>query len=197
MRKALFVFSIVLLSATAFSQDGFFALRGGLNLATHHQSPSFDYGTLTAGQGGVEIYYGKKSNMLGLSYLYTVKGNKRKNSPTNSRTVLNYLQWDVNYLRFFDAKKATLFAGGGLYLGYALSGRYKSDAGTTKVSFGSNGNFNRLDIGFPVKIGVKTSKLIVGADYDFGVWNILESSYNGSLHNRNFSFYVSYPLTGK
>lgn len=200
MRKLILLAGLFLLWQISFAQeDSYVALRGGVNAATFHASNGFDYGTLIGGQGGVEIYVpGKRRNTLGLSFLYTVKGNKRDDLPGNVRTSLRYLQADVNFLHTFKtrSKKASLFAGAGFYAAYAVSGRYKSDLGDSKVTFtgpNSNGTFDRVDLGFPLKIGVDARNIIVGLDYDLGVWNIL-SQGSGKLFNRNFSLYISYPF---
>ena len=69
MRTVILFIGLVFLAQVSFAQQSGFALRGGVNAATFKQTPAFDYGTLVAGQGGFEIYFGKHSNPRGVSYL--------------------------------------------------------------------------------------------------------------------------------
>lgn len=124
----------------------------------------------------------------------------------NSRERLLYVEIPVNAI----FKTGKLFFGAGPYLGYALSGRYKSTAKTYddsgdltktenfsgKVDFSNYADyeFNRLDVGVNLLAGYQiTNQISAGLGFGMGLTNLYkDGSSEDYLKNRVFSVSVGY-----
>ncbi|HVZ96446.1 MAG TPA: porin family protein [Chitinophagaceae bacterium] len=114
-------------------------------------------------------------------------------------TTLNYLQLPVliNYITPVAHNTAAIHAGIGVYMAYALSGKYKNGGQTQDVHLGNSDNddFKRTDFGIAINAGYKfLKKWNVFINYDWGLKNLSNQSPDPDIYIRGFSLNVGYHI---
>jgi hypothetical protein len=218
MKKLLIILVILFSGNILLAQDVKFGIKTGLNFpslqSTTAFSPGGDYKISAKFLLGAysEIKWGKYTLQPGL--FFSVKGNKAAQDSnsisfgypvplTVERNVnLSYLEIPVNLLYTHAVRVGTLYAGGGPYAAFGISGRMRSinkrntylkKAEVTKVEFGKGEDqIKSTDFGANVLAGLKLKNGIdVGASLGLGLSNI---SNNPSFksHNRVAGIHVGY-----
>jgi len=123
--------------------------------------------------------------------LFSQRGSKYKEF--DSSLTLNYLQLPVNATYKFDTGMGSqVFIFAGPYIGYALSGKQKSDDISEDVEFGSgDGEMKRLDFGLNVGAGFQYEKLFFKLQFNPGLYN-LSNEKDYSTKNTNVAVTVGY-----
>jgi hypothetical protein len=190
------MFSLVLKAQT-------FGLRGGINIATMSFSTSgFDVSpkSIVGIHVGPVVEFklpGSLSFNTGL--LYSLKGYKMKVSymseTMEGSSKINYLEVPMNFAYKFEAGRASIFfIQAGPYIGYAISGKDKTDGETTDVEFG-DGGMRRFDFGLGLGLGLQFGSLVPMVSYQFGLTNLSDMS-DMTVKNKAFQISIAY-LFGK
>ncbi len=158
-------------------------------------APSFWGSPKTPAKGSPKI-----SLLLSEGLEYVGKGGKEKNGTTVTRTRLNYLEVPVmvNYYARIGKSQSAYHVGLGPWVSYALSGKFKTTGqNDVAVTFGSTGDFARMDYGAGFKAGVRfNKKWDVSLGYDLGMRNLLGTQ--GAINDgdkaktRNISLSLGY-----
>jgi len=212
MKKSLFilVFSI-LFAGTSLAQVRF-GITTGLNFSSFSGDKNFNgdsWGYLVGFQGGLVVDIGITENFSIIpELLYSQRGayNKYEEIENKKNTVefsfiLNYLQVPVNlaYKLNVGSSKLSLFAGP--YVGYALSGQFKTDynmdgekeSEKEDIEFGSDvEQMKALDYGVNIGAGFEFgSGMFLKLQYNMGL-NNLSNDNSANVKNTNVAFTVGY-----
>ncbi|MBL4678839.1 MAG: PorT family protein [Mucilaginibacter sp.] len=221
MKKSILFLFLLVASQFVIAQSVQFGIKGGLNLATA------DRGTLPSGtetknlarfDAGVFANIGFANWSIEPGLFYSQKGFKGNSTFTSQpqpgyeiainnykveATVnYNYLELPVNILYNVKIAPGKIFFGGGPYIGYLLSGKYKvieSMDGTFmpeqkgNYSIGDNG-LKRTDFGINGIAGFAFNyHFQLSAGYSYGFTNIINGADSG-VKNRVFNVSVGYSL---
>jgi hypothetical protein len=222
MNKLLLTFSLVLLTTFSFAQTFDFGIKAGVNLSTASVSgpppvsiydhPDHQY--KTGFQAGVTADIGFQHFSIQPGLFFITKGEKfredlafliggQPNSTYETvSTNFNYLELPVNLLYKLQAAPAVrIYAGGGPYLGYGLSGKTtvhvrgdETHDSQANAPFGSENTseYKSLDYGANFIAGVALKKhFTVDLNYSLGLRNIAWTPGNG-LKNRTLGLSVGY-----
>ena len=122
----------------------------------------------------------------------------------NASVNLNYLQMPINAQLKLDLGSAIILLQAGPYLGYALSGKVKTEAtflGETekeedKIEFGSDeGKMRAFDFGVGFGAGVQFGNFQVGLGYNLGLAN-LSNQDGATTRNNGFALTATYLFGG-
>ena len=158
-------------------------VKAGFNLANINASDSeFDTKFLPTFQVGAIVDFGLTDNLglqTGISFMG--KGFKIDEEILGSDFVATsnqyYLQVPVNLMY----KNNNFFIGAGPYIGYGISGKYKSEflglEETDDYEFGNSDedDISPIDFGVGVQLGVMLGQIRIGAGYDLGLANTIPS----------------------
>jgi hypothetical protein len=224
MKRILLLVVLFLFATSCFAQSVKFSINAGLSESTFSEpftpngkailvngqtiSKSFVTGYNVGGL--VDFTIKRVSIQTGL--VYTVIGgtnNDHFNVPGNSypyifsdkQTLnLNYLQVPINVLYHIPTKFGSVFVGGGPYVAYGLSGKYKSNSTTAlndvttttatkgdvifgngqqgKYDFGNGPYVKNPDYGVNAIAGISLkNKIRLSAGYGFGIENLSHSIF--------------------
>lgn len=202
MKKSFFTLLIAFLAINGFAQKVSYGLKGGFNLAKQIVKPGpFKADNLIGFHAGaiVDIDFGNVSIQPGLQY--TVKGWQQKNELVNANQQsagtstdkfrYNYVELPINLLYNIKAADDTrVFAGGGPYIAYGVSGRATTYMGDYDV-FDSATGVKRLDYGLGLTAGFQVNSFLIGINADLGFAN-LSPAANAKLKNSVLGFSVGY-----
>ena len=217
MYKLLLTFPLVLITTFSFAQTFDFGIKAGANLSTlpyDGSAPnfSFDHQNKIGFQAGVTADIGFQHFSIQPGLFFITKGEKFTENLSaltgddthgTGSTKFNYLEVPVNLLyKLRAAPMLKIYAGGGPYLGYGLSGTtilHITTGSTTSnyqggASFGSDNNneYKLLDYGINFIAGVQLKKhFTVDLNYSLGLRNISWSSGN-DFKNRTLGLSVGY-----
>jgi len=126
------------------------------------------------------------------------------NTETDVKVSPSYLQLPITALyKFKVGEGLSLYPSAGLYLGYGIAGKIKSET-TGAYSYSGSSDFfgkdedgdewsNRFDAGATVGLNLQFNKFIIGLGYDYGFLKINKESYDdGNMLNGNIKVSVGY-----
>ena len=195
--KLIFLLFLGLLVQTVNAQR--FGIKGGLNLASMSFSSS---GLDISPKSILGIHVGpvveielQESLFFNSGLLYSLKGYKIKmdfmGESIESTSKVNYLEIPLNIAYKFSTGELTnFFVQAGPYLGYALSGKEKSDGETTDIEFG-DGGMKRIDFGIGVGLGIGLGPVVPSISYQLGLANLSDDS-DVTVKNKVLQFSVAY-----
>ena len=205
MKKIFLTLILCGFAGAMFAQGINFGVTAGLNVsnATAKQGSISVSEDWKAGfQAGVFMDYALSPNLsLIPELLFAQRGTKSKfeeeGLTLSDKTTLNYLQLPVNLAYKFDlGMNQKLFPFAGIYLGYGLSGTYKSEfngeSESTDIKFGSSEEeMKAFDYGVNFGVGYQFERIVFKVQYNLGLANL----YNGdgaSLKHKNVAVTVGY-----
>ena len=195
--KLIFLFLFALLVQIANAQ--IFGVKGGINLASMSFSSSgLDFSPksiLGIHVGPVAEIELQESLYFNTGLLYSMKGYKIKmdfmGESMESTAKLNYLEIPLNVAyKFSTGELSNFFVQAGPYLGYAFSGKEKSDGETTDIEFG-DGGMKRFDFGLGVGLGLELGAIVPSISYQLGLANLSDDS-EVTVKNKVVQFSVAY-----
>jgi len=211
--KFLIIALILGWSVTSFAQP-IFGLRAGFNLSTmlakddqmnygdemnFKMKPGFNIGpTLEVPINDMFSFEtALLLSTLGVNSEYDYGGGNTKETLS-----LLYLQIPLTAKAAFDVGGTKLFGAFGPYLGYGLSGKWKSaDYPDEDVKWGTNteeDHFKRFDFGLHFGAGVGIKAFEVGLSYDLGLANIATDTGGGTKEmNRVLALNLGYKFGKK
>lgn len=176
-----------------------FGVRGGVNFAKQAVS-SDGYSFSAKNNLGFNVGVSVDIPFLESLYLqsglyYTGKGYKFDEDGYEEKVNLSYLQIPVlaSY-RYNFSEAAQLQINVGPYFAYGIDGKYKceEDGEKWEEDAFSDDEYKKFDMGLTVGAGITFGHIFVGANYDFGLTNIMNGLEGGSLKNRCLSISVGY-----
>jgi hypothetical protein len=179
-------------TTAAFSQISF-GVKAGLNLANViTDDDTYDPQILPSFQAGAVVEFGLTESIAlqsgvsvqgkGFKAEYTVLGLTFKSSANPV-----YLQVPLHILY----KGNGFFVGVGPYVGYGITGKYKTDVGgqsdSENISFGNSeaDDWSAVDFGVGAQAGVKLGSIRIGAGYDLGLSNTVPKDSPSNLNIKN------------
>ena len=194
------IFFIVLAMFIKFSDAQTFGIKGGMNIASMSFSSSgFDVSPksiIGVHIGPVAEFKLQESLSFNTGLLYSLKGTRATNNLLKETTTLNYLEIPLNIAYKFETSKTSkFFIQAGPYLGYALSGKDKTNGETTDIEFGEGGA-KRFDFGVGIGLGLEFGQLVPSVNYQFGLANINDDK-DIKLKNKVFEISIAYMFGGK
>ena len=195
--KLIFLFLFTLLVQTSNAQV--FGVKGGINLANMTFSSS---GIDFSPKSILGIHIGPVMEMelqvnlyFNSGLLYSIKGFKIKveygGESMESTEKINYLEIPLNVAYKFSASGiGNVFIQAGPYLGYAMSGKDKTDGETTDIEFG-DGGMKRFDFGLGVGLGTELGAIVPSISYQLGLANLSDDS-DATVKNKVFQISVAY-----
>jgi Outer membrane protein beta-barrel domain len=222
MNKLLVTISLVLFTTFSFAQTITYGIKAGANLSTVAFSGSLpDFAINNQNKTGyqigatVDIGFQHFSIQPGLFYItkgekyvtegtYQDQNNQTTGQHVNGNTRYNYLELPVNLLYKLQVSPTVkIYAGGGPYLGYGISGTTNASftTGTNSstnqfgVSFGSGGYKDNklLDYGINFAEGVEINKhYTIDMNYSLGLRNISHDIGDVQFRNRTLGLSVGY-----
>jgi hypothetical protein len=212
MFKKVYVVLLVAVLTAGYAQAQFtFGVRAGFNLTNISQK--YD-GTKASGDdkgkfkpgfqiGVVGEYALGESFAIQPGILFATQGTKFKFTDEAEITEtfsLNYIQVPINAQYRIDLGGAKLLLQAGPYLGYAIGGKDKYEAGgaseSDDIEFGSKDEeINPFDFGLGLGAGVQFSNFQVGLGYNLGLTN-LSNVDRVKLKNNGLALTLTY-LFGK
>ena len=138
--------------------------------------------------------------------LYSSKGTNSRytdSGTTYKETLnLNYLEIPLNAVYKIELGNKKVLLKAGPYLGFAFSGKYIYDDGSSdKVNIGSDRNndeIKALDFGLNFGAGIGIKSYTLGLQYEFGLANISPDTSNGyKISNSVFGISLGYKFGGK
>ena len=121
-----------------------------------------------------------------------------------SKINLYYLEMPLTVRYYFDAGSARMYFAAGPYVALGLVGNVKfemsfmgeSESDSDDIEWGEDG-FNRFDAGLIGGIGVEFGQFQVGAQYGFGLVNMLtDGDSENSIKNSVISILLAYRIGG-
>ncbi|NMM48114.1 porin family protein [Marinigracilibium pacificum] len=190
-----------------------FGIRAGINSSTMRGN-HLKYSVAHIGYhiGGTAILPISENIKINGSAMLTQKGIRDKGYSYafdlnyTDKEVINYLEIPVAIEYGFDGGNMKPYFQAGLYLAYAVSGKFVQNNENEKIienlDFGNNSedHYSAADFGFTFGTGVDINKLRIGVSYDLGVNDIQpaeikdnqDSNDPYSIKNRSFNVNVSY-----
>jgi len=161
------LFSILLASSLFFSQSVFaqsnikIGATAGVNFSTITKD-----GEVTDGQtgfrGGAVVDFGLSRHFsIVPELLFSQKGWKINGTGFTQKATVNYIELPINLVIKFNVAsetKLTIFPG--FYAAYAISGTYKNNEESDKITFGSGvEDLNPIDMGFNLGCGIEVKSV--------------------------------------
>ncbi|MDP3463019.1 MAG: porin family protein [Bacteroidales bacterium] len=130
--------------------------------------------------------------------LISTKGYKVDSDSYEGTLSLMYVEVPLNAKAYLEVGGIKLYGTAGPYLGFGVTGKFKSDDDDESVEWGSDedeSDFKRLDFGLNIGAGAQFGPIEAGLTYGLGLANISPSSGNGyKENNRVFGISVAYKL---
>jgi hypothetical protein len=218
MKKVLLA-TVVVLFAISVNAQVQFGVKAGLNLANvsvteggesadTKMKPGFHIGAI------VDLSL-SESFSVQPGLLFSQKGTKSEGSysqqgitvDTKSTMKLNYLDIPINAVLKLEAGSSKIHLFAGPVISYALSGKTTVEASAMGISnsedadveFGSeDGQMKRLDFGVNVGAGIQFNKILVSANYNLGLANLISGGDSDNfMKNRTIGISVAYLFGGK
>lgn len=201
MKKFLLSICCAFAVTSAFSQTTY-GVRGGVGFA----SLSSSSGNLSVGSGSTTTFAAglfadvKTSTNVSIQpgIYYAGKGGNYKSGGVEADIKTYYLQVPVNVVYHVPATFGGVYFGVGPYVAFGLNGKVKASDGTNSesmdVTFGSDGDFKRVDAGFNGIAGFEFKNgLLLGINYDLGLTDIgNDGTAEVSTKNRVFGISVGF-----
>lgn len=190
----LFVVVIALAITTESFAQGF-GIKAGLNLSNMlSEDDEFVYSDYYDNKAGFHLGVTAEfpvSEMFSFEtgLLFTQKGLKITNiwgMKVDVSLNLNYLEVPLLGKVTYDLGGASIYGQLGPYVGFGLSGKWKSEDEEEDVEWGSDemkDDFKRLDFGLNIGAGAQISNITIGATYGLGLANISPDDYRGYREN--------------
>ncbi len=127
--------------------------------------------------------------------LLSQKGYKYDGAWGDYTVNLNYLEVPLLGKATFDLGDLMIYGQLGPYVGFGLTGKFKSDDEEDDIEWGSDDDddFKRLDFGLNIGAGVQVSNITIGASYGLGLANISPHDEGGyRVNNRVIGISVGY-----
>jgi len=173
-----------------------FGIKGGMNIASMSFSSSgFDVSPksiIGVHIGPIAEFRLQESLSFNTGLLYSLKGYKMKvdymGETMEGTSKINYLEIPMNFAyKFATSETSNFLVQAGPYLGYALSGKDKTDGETIDVEFG-DGGMRRVDFGLGIGLGLEFGPLVPTVSYQFGLANLSGIS---EMKVKNNAFLIS------
>ena len=185
-------FFILALAANVNAQIG---VKGGLNLATLQQEgqpttfENVEAGSVLGFQVGVMYRFSLSDNLkFQPELLYIQKGGTQNyeettlDRQTEVETFYNYLEVPL-MLQYYFSEGSGFFVEGGLFAGFAMSGRNdittvvagETFTGEETLNFDDQDNQRRLDYGASFGLGYAFNNLAINLRYNLGINNLLDA----------------------
>jgi hypothetical protein len=208
--KKLLLASVVILFAMSVSAQVQFGIKAGVNLAnvsTKMAGESVDSKMKIGFHAGVIADLGlSESFSVQPGLLFSQKGAKQEETilgQTATATMkLNYLDIPINAVYKIDAGSAKIHLFAGPVISYGLSGTTTYEAGGESQDedvFGSeDGQAKKLDFGINFGAGIQISKILVSANYNLGLSNMVNGGDSDNfVKNRTIGVSVALLFGGK
>lgn len=208
------IFAALLLlggKSICFAQE--ISIRGGFNLSQFR----YTYGDKVVHEEGAKLNPGFNAGAildLPLKDMFSIEAGLLLNSKGDKisgneimgvnkylqRENLLYLDIPILVKISVPVKKVKIFAMVGPYLGQALSGKRKGEGIINSVPSNWEHNiywgeeYDRVDYGGKIGIGLRYNKYQIGASYEFGFKNLTIVRPSTANKNRVLELYVSYVL---
>lgn len=207
-KKSILLAAVVLILGTIkINAQVAFGLKAGLNVSN-----------LSVKDDGTKVKYNPKqgvhigamvmlpvSNSVNIepAVLYSSKGAKGDDNDENivlysdESININYLEVPINIsynINLNSTDNVTPFVFAGPYIGYAFSGKIKSQNTTEKLEIGSSNNddIKPLDYGANIGAGVRFSNFLISAQYGIGLANINPGTSSQKVLNGVFGISIGY-----
>lgn len=177
-----------------------FGIKGGVNFANMTFSASgMDFSPKSIfgiHVGPVAEFELQESLFFNTGILYSLKGYKMKmdfmGETSETSVNFNYLEVPLYFAYKHSLNDATkLFAQAGPYIGYALSGKGKSDGETEKIDFKDDG-VKRFDFGVGIGLGLELGPIVPSISYQIGISNLADADEDeGDVKIKNKVFQIS------
>jgi len=197
--KSKLIFFLVFAMFAQVANAQVFGIKGGVNFANMTFSTSgmdvSPKSILGIHVGPIAEFELKDNLSFNTGLLYSLKGFKVKMSfmgeSAESTEKINYLEVPLNIAYKYSLdEKYIVFGQVGPYLGYALSGKDKSDGETTDIEFG-DGGMKRFDLGLGIGAGVEFGPIVPSISYQFGLANLADDP-DVTVKNKVFQISVAY-----
>lgn len=197
--KLIFFVVFALVAQVAIAQS--FGIKGGVNFANMSFSNS---GLNISPKSIIGFHFGavaefelQESLSFNTGILYSLKGYKIKmdilGESMEATEKLNYLEIPLNFAYKFPLNETSkFFVQAGPYLGYALSGKAKSDGESTDIKF-EKGGMKRLDFGIGFGPGVEFGPIVASVNYQLGLANVADDP-DVTAKNKVLQISVAYML---
>ena len=171
-----FTLTATFLQAQVNKTKTFLYANAGLNLATFYQSTpkteaELAFRNIFVPEGGISIR-AEYPTLIGFEtgLNFSQKGTRLKSSDSlgDTRYKLNYVTAFFDGLYYFQlhGNNNNVYAGVGLYGGYAVNGKAINDVTKTDIDFDGE-TWKKFDLGLQLKTGLSLNdKLTVGVNYD-------------------------------
>lgn len=218
--KLLFCATILsLCTLGAYAQKASAIIKGGVNLANISNKDNGSYNdanSLTSWQAGIVGDF-ELTDFLAIQpgLLYTGKGIKWQNGEPGDalyqKLTFNphYLELPVNLVLKTPTGSTRFFAGAGPYVAMGIGGKFKGDGVsnfsrsiqwsdddplTSEEEGAGVFRAKRFDYGFNALVGVEVSKLVISANYGFGLAKVQSTAENNNDNNKHrvVSFSLGY-----
>lgn len=181
-------------------------IKGGVNFASMRFSAGgldFSPESVTGIHIGIIGEFNLQESLyFNTGLLYSLKGYKIEGSlfdleeTDEEKLTVNYLEIPMNLAYKFPIKdNSSFFIQAGPYLGYALSGKSKSEGLSEELDFGDQG-MRRFDFGLGFGAGVGFGALVTSLHYQLGLANLFDITEveidNMNVKNRVFQVSVAY-----
>lgn len=203
MKKLMFI-AVAAIAGTQVHAQLSIQPEAGLNLANMSNSIGGDKVTtssITGYKAGALLNIGiAKGFYIEPGVFYSVKGYSGEILGFTAKTTINYLEIPLNLGYRYDLGNAgSLFVSAGPYVGFALSGKIKTEnlplLGTVEddLEFGDgNDEMKSIDYGANFSLGyISPIGIYLRAQYGLGLAN-LSNATNTSMKNRVFGISVGY-----
>lgn len=229
MKKTLFLTGIVTLILCSTSKAQMIYLQGGVNLANitkDNEGHTESNNTLTSFNAGVMARFGLSSVVdLESGLLFTGHGSRAQSTFNGGtdyvKSTFNplYLEVPLNLVVQVPLGKSGIFFHGGPYIAMGIAGKAKTDtkigpltsSSENDIKFSNDDPFTsqqddeaydklkRFDYGVNLGAGIKVSRLMLKANYGFGLAKINSTESNNSANDKNkyrtLSFSLGIPLS--
>jgi hypothetical protein len=198
MKSKLIVF-VVCFTLFQVAEAQTFGVKGGINLANMSFSTN---GMDLSPKSIIGIHVGpvaefelQESLYFNTGILYSLKGYKLKmeflGESMEATAKFNCLEIPLNFAYKHTLNdEFKLFGQVGPYLGYALSGKAKSEGETEDVEFGE-GEMKRIDFGIGIGAGIDFGLIATSLNYQLGLANIVDDP-DVKVKNKVFQISVAY-----
>lgn len=193
IKTLLIIMLLLILTSESYSQIG---VKAGLNLANVSNGTS----SIIGYQFGLSAEF-PKTGMFSFETGAQISTMGYKLSGYYADYELNtvYFVIPLHAKAKFDVGGLKLYGILGPYLGMGLYGKEFSNGGEgSAITWGSNSEFKRMDMGLDIGAGVKIKAVQIGLTYSLGLVDINSYSGNGSsMKNRVLSISVGYMFGNK
>lgn len=229
MKKTLFLTGIVALVLCSTSRAQMIYLQGGVNLANitkDNDGNTEDNNTLTTFNAGVMARFGlSKVIDLESGVLFTGRGSRAKSTFNGGADYVistfrpMYIEVPLNLVAQVPLGSSAIYFNAGPYIAIGVAGKSKlqtkigplvseserdikfsnDDPFTSQQEDAAYDKLKRFDYGLNLGAGIKVSRLMLKANYGFGLAKINSTESNNSANDKNkyrtLSFSVGIPLS--